>query len=486
MTDDRTHQTPNRRLGETVEAVRGRTGGIFHRPLKLRSHLIVLVLAALLPVLIFTFEIFRQKARLQHEAVERGMRDTVRALSLAVDREIGTVRAILETLAESPYLDTGDLRSFHEICRRALANRKESRLILFDRSGQQLINTARPFGTPLPNAFQDAAPAQTVETYPYLPFGGPEPVKKTMETGELAVADLFVALDSRRPTIGINVPVVRNGKVLYALEMAFHPQVLTELLLEERLPTDWIAALVDKKGVFIARTKAPERFVGRAGTAELLSQIAKSQEGWGTERTFEDIPVYHAFVKSNLTGWVTWVAVSQAVITDPINRSIAAWGIGAIILFLLGLTAATILGKRISTPIATLAESAAAIQRGEPVDLHASGVREVIELHSALVSAGEAARLTAVEREGRLVEQRMRRLAEVGAALAESIDYEKTLNRLADLMVPDHADWCVIDLLQEDSNVCRRVAVRTSRKELESFAGEFLRNYAPDLNRPHP
>ena len=461
-------------------------GGIFDRPLKLRSHLIVLVLAALLPVLIFTFEMFRQKARLQHEAVERGMRDTARALSLALDREIGAVRAVLETLAESPHLDTGNFRSFHEICRRALANRKESRLILFDRSGQQLMNTARPFGTPLPNPFRDAAPAQTVDTYPHLPLGGSEPVKKTMETGELAVSDLFVALDSRRPTIGINVPVVRNGKVLYALEMAFHPRVLTELLLEERLPADWIAGLVDKKGVFIARTKAPERFVGQAGTAALLSQIAKSQEGWGTERTFEDIPVYHAFVKSDLTGWVTWVAVSQAVITDPINRSITAWGIGAIILFLLGLTAATILGKRISTPIATLAESAAAIQRGEPVELHASGVREVIELHSALVTAGEAARLAAVEHEGRLVEQRMRRLAEVGAALAESIDYEKTLNRLANLMVPDHADWCIIDLLQEGSNVCRRVAVRTSRKELESFADEFLRNYAPDLNRPHP
>ena len=234
----------------------GELGGIFNRPLKLRSHLMVLVLAALLPVLIFTFAMFRQKTQLQHEAVERGMRDTARALSLAVDREIGAVRAILETLAESPHLDTGNLRSFHEICRRALANRKESRLILFDLSGQQLINTARPFGTPLPNPFRDPAPAQTVDTYPHLPSGGPEPVKKTMETGELAVSDLFVALDSRRPTIGINVPVVRNGKVLYALEMAFHPRLLTELLLEERLPADWIAALVDKKGVFIARTKA--------------------------------------------------------------------------------------------------------------------------------------------------------------------------------------------------------------------------------------
>ena len=460
-------------------------GGIFDRPLKLRSHLMVLVLAALLPVLIFTFAMFRQKTRLQHEAVERGMRDTARALSLAVDREIGAVRAILETLAESPHLDTGKLRSFHEICRRALANRKESRLILFDRSGQQLMNTARPFGTPLPNPFRDAAPAQTVDTYPHLPFGGPEPVKKTMETGEPAVSDLFVALDSRRPTIGINVPVVRNGKVLYALEMAFHPRLLTELLLEERLPVDWIAALVDKKGVFIARTKAPERFVGRAGTAELLSQIAKSQEGWGTERTFEDIPVYHAFVRSDLTGWVTGVAVSQAAINAPINRSIAGWGIGAVLLFLLGLTAAWVLGKRISTPIATLAGAAPAIQRGEKPDLNRSRVREVRELHDAFLVAGQAAREAAAEREHFLLQQRTQRLAEVGVALAESIDYERTLNRLAELMVPDYADWCVIDLLQEGSNVCRRVAVRTSTKEKESFAEEFLRDYAPDLTRSH-
>jgi PAS domain S-box-containing protein len=464
-------------------------GGIFDRPLKLRSHLMALVLAALLPLLIFTFAMFRQKARLQHEAVERGMRDTARALSLALDREIGAVQAILETLAESPHLDTGNLKSFYEIGSRALANRKESRLVLFDRSGQQLINTSRPFGSPLPNPFRDARPPQAVEIYGIygeLPLGGSEPVKQAIETGKLAVSDMFIALDSRRPTIGIIVPVVRNGKVLYALEMAFHPRVLTQLLLEERLPADWMAGLVDKKGIFIARTREPERFVGRAASAEFLRQLAKSQEGWGAERTFEGIPVYHAFARSDLTGWATRVAVSQAVINAPINRSIAAWGIGAVVLFLLGLTGASVLGKRISTPIATLAESAAAIQRGEPVELQASGVREVTELHLALVSAGEATRLAAAEREGRLIEQRMRHLAEVGAALAESIDYEKTLNRLAELMVPDHADWCVIDLLQAGSNICRRVAVRTSRKEMESLADELLRNYVPDLNRPHP
>jgi PAS domain S-box-containing protein len=461
-------------------------GKLFDRPLKLRSHLIALVLAALLPLLIFTFAMFLQKARLQHETVERGMRDTARALSLALDREIGALQGIVETVAESPHLDTGNLKAFYDIGSRALANRKESRLVLFDRSGQQLINTSRPFGSPLPNPFQDKSAPQAAEIYRELPLGSPEPVKQAIETGKLAVSDMFIALDSRRPTIGIVVPVVRNGKVLYALKLAFHPRVLTQLLLEERLPTDWIAGLIDKRGIFVARTREPERFVGRGANTELLRQIAKSQEGWGTEQTFEGIPVYHAFARSDLTGWVTRVAVSQAVINAPINRSITAWGIGAVVLFLLGLTAASVLGRRISTPIGALAESAAALQRGEPVELRASGVREVTELQSALVSAGEATRLAAAEREGRLVEQRMRHLAEVGAALAESIDYEKALNRLAELMVPDHADWCVIDLLQEGSNICRRVAVRTSRKEMEPFADEFLSNYAPDLNRPHP
>ena len=64
--------------------------------------------------------------------------------------------------------------------------------------------------------------------------------------------------------------------------------------------------------------------------------------------------------------------------------------------------------------------------------------------------------------------------------LAESIDFEKTLTRLVEFMVPDYADWCSIDLLREGSNICRRVAVRTSRKDKEPIAEEFYRNYAPD------
>ncbi|MGZ3443177.1 MAG: GAF domain-containing protein, partial [Polyangia bacterium] len=55
-------------------------------------------------------------------------------------------------------------------------------------------------------------------------------------------------------------------------------------------------------------------------------------------------------------------------------------------------------------------------------------------------------------------EQRARFLADSGAALAGSLDYEGTLRRVADLAVPRMADWCTVIALDERGRL-RRVAV---------------------------
>ena len=92
--------------------LKGHILSISDRHLSIRSHLILLVVAALLPVLVFAGIMFWQHVELQRATVDQGMRDTARALSLAVDREIGQVREVLETLAASPYLDSQDLKLF--------------------------------------------------------------------------------------------------------------------------------------------------------------------------------------------------------------------------------------------------------------------------------------------------------------------------------------------------------------------------------------
>jgi hypothetical protein len=51
-----------------------------------------------------------------------------------------------------------------------------------------------------------------------------------LDTGRPGVSDLFVALGSGRPVVSVGVPVVRDGRVVYALEMAIEPEVFTRLL----------------------------------------------------------------------------------------------------------------------------------------------------------------------------------------------------------------------------------------------------------------
>ena len=451
-----------------------------------RTHLILLVLAAVLPLLIFGALMIRQHGQLRYAAVEQGMRDTARALSLAVDREIGASKAVLETLAQSSHLDASDFAGFYRLCQGILEQGKDSRIILFDRSGQQILNTAVPFGAHLPNPFREAAPQKTDPLYPELTLGGPDSVKRVLATNRSMVSDLFIPRSTKKPSIAIAVPVRRNGQASYILEMSVDPLSLTELLRQQHASDNWHAAIVDHRGVIISRRPDPEKFIGRSLPQKLKGELGRVDEGWGPGHTADGLPVYRAFTRSNLTGWTTIVALPQTRVDAVATRSIYLTAAGAGLLLLVGFGAALVLGRRISGPIMVLAKGAEAIQRGEHVQITGSAVREVTELHSAVLKAADTNRQLTLERERSAVAERMHRMFEISATLAESIDFDATLRRLADLMVPDHADWCVIDLLEAGSSLCRRVAVRTSKKENEQLAQELLYHYAPDLNRPHP
>jgi hypothetical protein len=116
--------------------------------MKLRSHLIALVLASLLPVLLFAGVIIHTEYQQQHATIERGMIDTARALSLAVDRELQASIRTLEALATSEHITSGDLGKFYrsgEAVIQAIPGWQS--IALVDPSGQQLFNLRVPFGT---------------------------------------------------------------------------------------------------------------------------------------------------------------------------------------------------------------------------------------------------------------------------------------------------------------------------------------------------
>jgi hypothetical protein len=237
------------------------------------------------------------------------MRNTVRALSLAVDGQINASLSMLQTLAASAYLDTGEFKAFYDLCVRAIEGRKNEYIILFDPSGQQLVNSSRPFGSSLPNPIRGAQVAGADTRYPELPVGGAAPVRKALETGQPVVSDLFVSLVTKQPRISIDVPVIRAGVVRYVLELSFDPEIFIRLLLSHQLPGDSVANIVDGKGLVIARNLDPGGRVGRPLAPELAAQIGMSEKASYRGHTVEGVPVYHAIQEHRL---------------DDLARSIAA------------------------------------------------------------------------------------------------------------------------------------------------------------------
>jgi PAS domain S-box-containing protein len=72
-------------------------------------------------------------------------------------------------------------------------------------------------------------------------------------------------------------------------------------------------------------------------------------------------------------------------------------------------------------------------------------------------------------------------LAEAGRRMAVSLDYEWTLQQVAEIAVPIVADWCIITLA-EGRGVARTVAVAHSDPERTRFAQELGDRYPPDLS----
>jgi PAS domain S-box-containing protein len=74
-------------------------------------------------------------------------------------------------------------------------------------------------------------------------------------------------------------------------------------------------------------------------------------------------------------------------------------------------------------------------------------------------------------------------LAEAGKILSSSLDYSATLNSVARLATNKLADWCAIDVI-EDDDVVHHLVVAHSDPEKVSQAQELIQRYPTDWNAP--
>ena len=356
-------------------------------PSSIRYQLTCLVLVAVLPVwLVSGFLVFHAYSA-KRDQVNRTMLDTARSLTMVVDREVTGVQAALLALATSPTFAAGDFGSVHRQALQLLKSYPGADIIVADVTGQQLVNSARPFGTPLPRR------------------NNPETVRRIFETGKPVVSDLFFGALTKRPQIGVDVPVMCDGKVAYDLAMTFPAERMVSVLLQHTLPPDWYSTILDSKQIVVTRSRRAKEYVGKLATPGFRRAMALASEGTTVVTGLEGNQVFASFCRSGMSGWSVAIGVPKASVMAEIYQWVG-WAIsGALVISLFGIALAMWYARRIAQAIQSLVDPAQAIGRGElmtAVGTHT--VRETEAVAAALMQASDLLQARARERDHALVD----------------------------------------------------------------------------------
>lgn len=438
-----------------------------------RGRLTLLVVALLAPALLLVTALIFRAYHNERVAVSEKLLATARAVAGLTDRELKEFDAILGTLAASQSLAKGDMAGFHTIVRTALTD-SERWFILGDGEYNQVLNTSSPFGGALP-----AIPASA-------------DWRGAMERGDGYISNLTSGLVAGgEPVLFVSRPHRADGGLCYTLTLLVRPADLARILGLGRYTTpDGLVALVDRDNRILARSRDPEKFVGRKASERMQALMKGTREGVHDTVTLDGIPVITAFHRAERSGWVTVVSAPKAALFASARKLLwLGLALSVVLLATAGVFAAWVM-RGLTRGVDSLVAGSEAIVRGEPVAFVHSGLREMDFIGSAMARSaghlhdtGEQLKATLVglrraedvlrtqnEELEKRVEERTRRLREtIGEleAFSYSVSHDmraplRAMHSYAQLLQSDHA----AHLGPEALRYLQRIDANAARLEL--------------------
>ena len=336
-----------------------------------RLRLFLLVLACVVPAagMVIALIIDQYQRDLQQSRINTI--GTARALAFALDQHVIGVQASLAALASSELIARSDFAAFHARAKDVQINNQASTIVLVRRDGQQIVNTAVPFG--------ESLPSNSV----------PQILEATNE-GKSGYTNLFTGRVQNKPLVAVGVPVYLGGRVMGALTAPFSPDQLEELLQRQKLPPNWIAVVADQRSTVIARNQDHDKFLGASLPGALRKRMQQADEDWVDSVTLDGTPMVAGFIHSPLTHWTVTVGVPKAEFGARLNASLLKLTVGTALLLVASLTLAWFYAARITRTIHALMAQASALGRGEkltPIPPQAIDFREAQQLVDAIEQA---------------------------------------------------------------------------------------------------
>jgi signal transduction histidine kinase len=281
----------------------------------LRRPLLLLILAAMLPLVVLSaalgaFFLREQSANIEEQALFR-----VRQLATVISRDLTAQLDLLLIIAQSREfdgaLDVDALRGTLERIQR-------------HHSTWRALRVTNPEGQVLIDVPSVIAQGQLVD-----------------ETSHRQI------IEQRQPVVGrvlrgpegtaafaIRAPVIRDGEIKYVVSAVVTPDEITRLLAGVHLDPEWIGTVIDGEGYVMARTTEPA-FVGERASARALDARRASGEGIYEGFTLERTQTMSVFSRVGMAGWSVHIGVPAAIFRASQNQTlllVVSAGVTALIL----------------------------------------------------------------------------------------------------------------------------------------------------------
>ena len=342
--------------------------------MRIRSHIVLLVAAAVLPLMTFSTIMTVVFWRQQRAAFEDRFIERVRAVSIALDREhLATVSA-LRGLAESATLDGGDLSRFQSRAREVLAGEESwSAVTLLDLGGRGLVRIPGRSGAPVPSLNDSAT------------------FRRVLETGQPAISGLVTSPGRGGYATYIAIPVTRGRALRYVLVAEIDQRIWLRFLSLYPVAPEATMTLLDQNRIVMARTLSNDKWIGRPPSPTLYAKSAELPLGVYRNVGLEGQWFYSAHSRASLSGWSVATGVPVGSVEASLRGSLVAMLVGIAGTGALAIGLVIVLGRRIEQPIRRLAGLARSLARSDtdPSRVRVSNVREVDEVAATLVEAAE-------------------------------------------------------------------------------------------------
>jgi signal transduction histidine kinase len=434
--------------------------------MRIRTRLLTLALSILVPAFLSCAVAIWFVYSAQQQAQEKSSMATVKTFALLVDRNFRLTKELLEKLAQSPDLRSGQIDSF---ARQAkwLVPGSDRVIVLTTMDGQQVLNTRAAPGVPLPRS--NAALQQLRLRNPEASF----------------VSGLFTGSVTKKRDIAVDVPVFVDGSVKYRLAMGLSVAEMQTLIAEQHFPQEWLVTIVDQYGTVVARSEKAEQYLGKRASGPLLARLtALDGAGINHGTTLDGREVTAFFFTAPESGWTTILSIPR----EEMRRTAqyASTFLAVVLLIMLGvaIALASYFARETAAPIERLRAAAAQLGTGAAVSLPAAGLVEIdavgealirssalVREHSGLLSArvAEAVAASEVAQRALLQSQKLEALGRLTGGIAHDFNnILQTLSSCLQLLRRTEDPTKMASLISTGETAIRRATALTS--QMRSFA----------------